>query len=416
MAGGITQRLAAAGARIRGLLPRQADSAGAPPWLAGLRRRAVPLSLAALLALGNAALFVLAPRPETEVSVAVPALTGRIGGDEAAATSTLPPAGEEARDIAGGAGTMVEPAMPDAAAEPSSPARLVALPPFEPPAVPSLPERRRPPLLASLPLLNQAQGLPQAPFPDLVEQAPEGPLPRVAPDGRAPWRAYARPVDAAAAGRPRIAVIVAGLGLDSAVTEAVIAKTPAAVTLAFSPYSPDLQHWIGEAREAGHEVLLGLPVQSAAFPARDAGPLRLRPGEEDEKLLTRLRTVLAKGGGYVGVLAPPDGALDDDAMARVLGALRARGLMYVGAHPPAVPQAPPSAPVDVRLDRAPFRDALAARLQWLQEAARARGYVVAVTEPAPVVLHHLAQWLPMLADDGLSLVPVSAIPEVEVRS
>ena len=82
----------------------------------------------------------------------------------------------------------------------------------------------------------------------LIEQSDQGPLPRVGEDGRQPWQVYARPFDQNDA-RPRIAVIVTGLGLSAAATEAAIKLLPGAVTLAFDPYAPGLEAWIVMARQ-----------------------------------------------------------------------------------------------------------------------------------------------------------------------
>ncbi len=400
MVGGIAHRLKAALPRV----PRPR----LPFPLAPLRRHALPLAVVALLAAVNGLALFLAPANETRVSVAMPALGGRIAGDEPARRP-----GDDAAAVA------VAPAPapgPTPGATPAPTPEAFPLPAFEAPATPSLPERRQAPTLASLPQLNTSDSLPVAPEDGLVETTPQGKLPRLGGDGRAPWQAYARPVPEDAARQPRLAVVVAGLGLDSAVTEAVIAKLPADVTLAFSPYASNLQHWVHQARAAGHEVILELPMQSVAFPARDAGPLRLRPGEDHEVLIERLNGVLAKAVGYAGVLAPPDAALTAADAKLVLAALDRRGVMYVGGAPLSGSAAPPTAAVDLRLDDNPFREDLAARLGWLRQVAGERGHAVAVTEPLPAVLHHLVRWLPELDEAGVVLAPVSAIPMAGARS
>ena len=104
----------------------------------------------------------------------------------------------------------------------------------------------------------------------MLEQSPLGPLPRIGPDGLEPWRVYARPFDATDL-RPRVAVVMSGLGLSNAATEAAIQGLPGAVTLAFQPYSDGLQRWIGLARAAGHETLLNLPMEPQDYPQSDPG-------------------------------------------------------------------------------------------------------------------------------------------------
>src|SRR5690606_32174880 len=61
-----------------------------------------------------------------------------------------------------------------------------------------------------------AQPLPAAPIAGLSQPGPDGPLPRIAPDGRVPAQAYARPF--VANGKPRVAPPVGPLGLHPATT------------------------------------------------------------------------------------------------------------------------------------------------------------------------------------------------------
>src|SRR5262249_15350335 len=93
--------------------------------------------------------------------------------------------------------------------------------------------------------------------PALIETTDQGPLPRIAADGRAPMRAYAVPAPDSA--KPRVAIVVSGLGISAKATAAALASLPPQVTLAFAPYASDVQRWVAEARRQGHEVLLEVP-------------------------------------------------------------------------------------------------------------------------------------------------------------
>src|SRR5437763_1565830 len=77
-------------------------------------------------------------------------------------------------------------------------------------------------------------------------------LPISAQDGRTPFQAYARPF--ASNGRPRIALIIGGLGLNTRATRAAIETLAPQITLSFVPYDEGLQGWIDMARAHGHEV------------------------------------------------------------------------------------------------------------------------------------------------------------------
>ena len=129
-------------------------------------------------------------------------------------------------------------------------------------------------------------------FPAMIEDGPFGPLPRIAPDGRRPLLAYARPFDLDDQ-RPRIALLVVGLGLQADLTDAAIAL-PGEISLHFSAYAPDLPVWFGRARRAGHEVLLDLPMEPLDYPASDPGPRTLLAGASSEDNLQRLDWLLAR--------------------------------------------------------------------------------------------------------------------------
>ena len=83
-----------------------------------------------------------------------------------------------------------------------------------------------------------SRGCPCPMLPELVEEGPYGPLPRIAPDGRRPFLAYARPFNLDDQ-RPRIALLVLGLGLQTDLSEAAI-NLPGEISLHFSAYAADL--------------------------------------------------------------------------------------------------------------------------------------------------------------------------------
>ena len=106
--------------------------------------------------------------------------------------------------------------------------------------------------------------LPASPIAGFFAPGPAGPLPIIAPDGRTPFEAYRRPF--VPDNRPKVALVIGGLGLNSRATQTAIEALPAEVTLSFSPYADGLQGWIDRARAAGHEVLLEIPMEPVDFP------------------------------------------------------------------------------------------------------------------------------------------------------
>ncbi|MBC7950535.1 MAG: divergent polysaccharide deacetylase family protein [Rhodospirillaceae bacterium] len=324
--------------------------------------------------------------------------------------SVIPLPKGEAAGIA--AMPMTPPLKPEAPpkAEPAPPAAVAVAPPIVQ-AMPEQPLPRnpdQPPTYASLPArLTDAKPLGPAPLEQLLRQSAYGPLPVVARDGRQPWKAYARPFDAPT-GKPRLAVIVTGLGLDKDATEAAIAKLPADVTLAFSPYAGALDKWVKKARDAGHEVMLTLPAETASFPARDPGPWGLLVANPVEENISRLERVLGRAVGYVGVLAPEGSFTGSPKLAPVLMALKERGLLYVGQGATA-DAGLPVAPVTASLDVDTFRDAIETRLTMAARTAKDSGRGIVVVSPRPVVFDRLVGWLDRLGEQGIALAPASGV-------
>jgi len=164
--------------------------------------------------------------------------------------------------------------------------------------------------------------------PALIEQTEQGPLPRIADDGRSAMTAYAptAPTDK----RPRIAIVITGLGISAKETSAAISGLPPDVTLAFAPYDDDVQRWVSEARKQGHEVLLELPMEPYDFPDSDPGPHTLRAGVGEDSNTQRLTWSLTRFTGYAGVTNLLGGRFlaDADSLEPVITYIARRGLFF----------------------------------------------------------------------------------------
>jgi uncharacterized protein len=266
---------------------------------------------------------------------------------------------------------------------------------------------------------GQRGGLRPAPDPGLIESSPLGPLPRIGPDGREPWKVYARPFDDTDT-RPRVAVILSGLGLSSAATEAAIQDLPSEVTLAFQPFADNIQQWIQLSRAAGHEVLLNLPMEPVDFPANDPGPRALFVTLSPDENQDRMRWALSRVSGYVGVVNHMGSRFTTsrDSMQPILAELKARGLLFVDARSAARSVATvlasemevPRAINDRFLDnREVSRATVDARLAEVEQIARSAGVSIAIGQAFPVTLERIRAWAATLEGKGIALVPISAV-------
>lgn len=261
-----------------------------------------------------------------------------------------------------------------------------------------------------------------APVPGLVEDSRNGPLPKIAEDGRKPWQVYARPFPATDK-RPRIAIVMADMGISGVTTGNALAKLPVGVTLAFVPYAERLDNWVERARTKGHEVMLAVPMEPLNYPRDDPGPNALLTMLGPDRNLERLEWSLGKAVGYVGITSTTGSKFtgNQGAVQPVIDALKARGLLFVDARanprsiagPLATLAGVPRALADRTIDRDLSRGAIDDQLRELEGLAKANGAAVGMASPYPTTIERLNLWMTSLADRGIALAPVSAVVNIQ---
>ena len=284
-------------------------------------------------------------------------------------------------------------------------------------AVTSLDLPARPPAVTPGPTIDPYPAA--APEVGVAALPPERSPPTVSPVPRAPapaWQRYAAAA-ADAAGRPMIAIVIDDLGQSGARLRRTI-RLKAPLTLAFLPYGADLPALTAEARRAGHEVLVHLPMEPID-PSQDPGPNGLVTGLDEAELLHRLRWNLSRFGGYVGVNNHMGSRFSSDeaGMAAVMGEVKARGLLYLDSRTTphtlgsilAQSMGVPEVERDVFLDNDLAPEGVRRQLAVLEDEARRQGFAVAIGHPHPITLEALEGWLPGAEARGFVLVPVSAI-------
>jgi polysaccharide deacetylase 2 family uncharacterized protein YibQ len=256
-------------------------------------------------------------------------------------------------------------------------------------------------------------GAPLVPSPiaGFFAPGPAGPLPIIAPDGRTPFEVYRRPF--LANGRPKVALIIGGLGLNSRATQAAIEVLPAEVTLSFSPYAEGLQGWVDMARAHGHEVLLETPMEPVDYPDNDPGPMTLMAGAQAPETVKKLEWVLSRVTGYFGVTNYLGSRFlaSDGAYQTFTAGLRGRGLAFVDDGSaarrggPGVVRGSAERVIDDQLNQT----AIDQQLLALEASALQRGQALGSGFAYPVTLEKVAQWSRALDQRGFQLAPASAL-------
>ena len=261
-----------------------------------------------------------------------------------------------------------------------------------------------------------ARSAPRAPLPGFYEPGPGGPLPVISPDGRRPQSVYAKAFDGDF-DAPTLAVVVGGLGLNAALTEAAIDTLPAAITLSFVPYADDLQVWVDRARADGHEVLIELPMEPFDYPNNDPGPHTLLAEASAAENRRRMEWLLSRAAGYFGVtnyLGARFGT-EQSAMRAVFADLEARGLaiLHDGAGRRSALDAAASAaeaPVAVAdrvVDGDPDPRAIDRKLLELEALALQNGSALGSGFAYPATVDSLSAWVEGLDARGYQLAPAS---------
>lgn len=262
---------------------------------------------------------------------------------------------------------------------------------------------------------SEAKATPVDPM--LLETAAAGRLPTIAPDGRQPWRYYARPFSDPL-NRPRIAVVITGMGLNATASEAAIDRLPGDVTFAFSPYA-EIGKLTEMARKDGHEFLMSLPLEPMNYPQHDPGPYTLLTTLSERENLGRMEWVMSRAQGYVGLVGEFGSRFTtrSTTMLPVLEQVKKRGLMFLdaAATPDSVSMrvgrdlAIPRAINDRTIDADANRAHIDAQIAQAERQAKATGQAVLFASPHLVTVDRLAEWLPTLAKKGLVLAPITAI-------
>ena len=254
-----------------------------------------------------------------------------------------------------------------------------------------------------------------------AEASRSGPIPRIAPDGTRPSEAFAQPVKGLPdrPNAPRIAIVVAGLGISAIGTSDALAKLPGPVTFGFAPYGADLDHLAARAREGGHEILLQVPMEPFDYPDNDPGPQTLLTSLNASQNIERLHWLMSRLQGYVGLANYMGGRFTatETALAPILREAAKRGLIYVedGNSPRSVASQLagannlPYAKADLTIDAVPTAAEIDRSLSRLEKTAHDRGFAIGMANALPASIERIAAWAKAAESHGILLVPISAV-------
>jgi len=262
--------------------------------------------------------------------------------------------------------------------------------------------------------------LKRAPIADVTERTGDGPLPRISGRGRKPFDAYSQvtPMAVVSSARPKIVLVLGGMGLNASLTKKAIAELPGDVTLGFAPYGENLQTQVNAARARGHEILLQVPMEPMGYPGSNPGPRTLLSDAAPEDNLAALRWHMSRFAGYSGITNYMGARLlsAEEALAPLMREVKKRGLVYLEdatANPTLAPKVAEEARLPIRragilIDAEPTAPAIRAALERLEQEAARTGLAIGTGAGLAVTIETVAEWAKTLQERGMLLVPVSA--------
>ena len=257
------------------------------------------------------------------------------------------------------------------------------------------------------PLLQQGATAPIPPPPAATGMA----APQMAATANLPaWLTYAAPAPPVS-GKPRVALVIDDLGLDSARTGRAL-KLKGPLTLVFLAYAGHLPLQAEAARKAGDELLLHVATGGMS-PDISLGPGQAPGAPPPEETLRRLRWDLDRLPAYVGIDLPAQVSADPQYMPVVMGELKTRGLLFLDNRADAATLAAaqdwdvPYVARDATLDGQTAD--IDGQLAQIEDLVRKNGTAVAFAHADDQTLDALRRWLPTLAKKGIVLVPLSDI-------
>lgn len=241
-----------------------------------------------------------------------------------------------------------------------------------------------------------------------IQSRPRGSLPT--------WLKNAAALPANLTG-PLVAIVIDDAGLNLRGTNRAV-RLPVPVTIAYMAYADDLEHQVAEARDAGHEILLHVPMETLGDDT-DTGPNALLTGLPPAELSRLIKWNLDRVDGYVGVNNHMGSRFTADrpGMTALMQELSKRGLMFLDSRTAGNTVGSDVAREaglstlrrDIFLDNETTVASVMAQLEQAEKLARKKGFAVAIGHPHDGTLEAIEQWLPGAQARGVILVPLTAI-------
>jgi len=218
----------------------------------------------------------------------------------------------------------------------------------------------------------------------------------------------------------RLAIVIDDLGHNvNGLTQRALAL-PAPITFAVLPELRYSARLLTEVQRSGHEAFLHLPMEPEPNTGYEAGEPQIRVGMDPGAIRRTVERCLGALPGVAGVNnhMGSRATASRPEMDAVMEVLAERGLVFLDsqtsarsvAHVAAADAGVPHLRNDIFLDAGGADvELVVERLRFLMRRARDRGWAVGIGHVNDATIDGLERILPRLADEGVALVPISAL-------
>ena len=222
--------------------------------------------------------------------------------------------------------------------------------------------------------------------------------------------------------RASIALIIDDIGYNGPLGERAIAL-PGAVTFAVLPHTPHGAELAEKGFTAGKEIMLHAPMANQAN--MPLGPGALTADMDKETFIATLNDSIAAVPHLKGINNHMGSALteQEEPMGWVMEVLKERQLYFVDSYTTAKSVAGhmasaqhiPTITRNVFLDNVQTEEDIDREFRKLLNMARERGVAVGIGHPYPETLAYLEKNLPLLEQQGIRLIPASAMIALQAQ-
>jgi polysaccharide deacetylase 2 family uncharacterized protein YibQ len=214
-------------------------------------------------------------------------------------------------------------------------------------------------------------------------------------------------------GSPKIAILLTDLGFSKRATQ-ISSTLPLEIGLGFYPYTTTMKPLLYQAVQRGHEVFLYAPFESGN-PSINPGKLPLLITNTPEKNIQNLNRLLSAFKGYTGIYSVPSEIFtgNQDAINPIIEMINNKNLMFViSSKRDNFDKLFKQTNIifsDITIDAELSLSSIKNNLQQLISVAKLHGKALGYAQSYPITINALLEWIPSLIEQGIELVPVSAL-------